>query len=785
MRNKALSIINLLGLTISMSLSLLIIIIVRGQFTYDNFHRDSDLIFRVNTLALRMDGGEEAYASVPLAVPTALVEEYDYVETLVRIDRQMNGDILYKNSKLPVLGVFVDQQFFEVFNFELESGNVHEVLTQPNTAVLTHAAALKLFGTDNALGEIINFGRFGEFKVTGVLKPFQGKSHFDEFEIYASFASVPLLEKEHSLEPTTLNWNNYYTGSAYIKLKKNVNPWQVEKALDNIYRKNYADIEYETRDRGYKFYLQNLDEITPGPLLSNSYGRGMPLLLIILLGALAGIVMIMACFNYTQLMIAKSLTRAKEVGVRKINGGNRVQIFVQFIGESVLLSLVSLVVAFFILQLLKYQFSQLYMTRDFAVGLSEGYAEWIYFFLFAVLTGVLAGLFPALYISSFNPLNVLRAQGNLKLSSRLTFRKVLLITQFAFSLIFVMSIIAIREQANYLVKADYGFSQEGLLNIRLHGVNRTQLMNKIAGLSGVVRVGSISHSLGTWEDGVSDWKIDIGDNAFTMRDFRVDENYLKNIDARFIAGKGFEQGSVRQVVLNALALKRFGFTGPHEAIGETIYYRDTTALTIAGIINDFHIRPLTAGMEPVAFIYDPERTYLVSVKYVGDPVSLIEQIQGIWKDLETRPLDYRFMTEEIDNAYQSAGLFDLLIIVGYCGLLTITLACLGVLGMAMSNSQAKRKEVAIRKITGASNFEIVHYLTKSFLIILVTATIIGLPLSYILIDQFLSMYAYKADLSIFSYLAGVGFLFISGLLIVSTQTVSVATGHLVDSLRRE
>jgi putative ABC transport system permease protein len=270
-----------------------------------------------------------------------------------------------------------------------------------------------------------------------------------------------------------------------------------------------------------------------------------------------------------------------------------------------------------------------------------------------------------------------------------------------------------------------------------------------------------------------------------MRDFYVDENYLTIIDAQFVAGEKFEPNIPNQVILNSLGIKRFGYKSPHEAIGQTIYHEDSTYLTVTGVVKDFHIRPLTSAMEPVAFIYDPSKTYMLSVRYSGEPVALAGQLQNIWKEFDTRPLDWRLLSSEIDDAYKSAGLFDLLLIVGYCGFLTITLSCLGVLGMAMANSQAKRKEVAIRKITGATEIEIIHFLIKSFVKILTIAVLIGLPLSIVLIDQFLSLYAYKTVISIFSYLKGIGFVLIAGLTIVISQTYSIAKGNIVSQLQRE
>lgn len=319
-RNFSFSSINLVGLSVSMSLGLLVIIVIKEQFTFDNFHNDADRIYRVNTRALRTSGGSEDYASVPMPVGRVLKEEYTFAEEVVRINRQLRTDIVYGNVNVPLSGLFVDPSFLQVFNFTLEKGNPATALTDANGLVLTHETAVRVFGDSEPLGQTVTLNGFGEFKITGVLKKLASKTHF-EFQALASSALLPLLENQGVMQPSLDDWNNYYFGYVYLKLKEGRNAEEVGDALAAISKKYYANLKLETRDRGYEFYLQPLQKITPGPALSNNMGNGMPDLLIVFLGVLVGVVMLMACFNYTNLMIAKSLSRAREIGVRKIVGG--------------------------------------------------------------------------------------------------------------------------------------------------------------------------------------------------------------------------------------------------------------------------------------------------------------------------------------------------------------------------------------------------------------------------------------------------------------------------------
>ena len=324
-RNRAFSLINLIGLSVSMSLSMLIILIVKEQYTYDTFHNYSERIYRVNTNALRVDGGIEPYASTPFPLGRVLKEEYTFADNVVRINRRLNGDAVYGNVNVPVGGLLVDPSFFEVFNFPLEKGNPATALSEPNGLVITQQTAERIFGKTEPLGQTLTINGYGEFTVTGVLKEFASKTHF-EFQVLGSTSALPALEQAGVVSATADDWNNYYGSYVYFKLKEGRNIAEVEEALAVISKKYYAGLKLETRDKGYEFYLHPLKEITPGPELSNQMGQGMPTFFLIFLGTLAGVVLLMSVFNFTNLMIAKSLSRSREIGVRKVLGASVQQV---------------------------------------------------------------------------------------------------------------------------------------------------------------------------------------------------------------------------------------------------------------------------------------------------------------------------------------------------------------------------------------------------------------------------------------------------------------------------
>jgi putative ABC transport system permease protein len=795
LRHRTFSLINLIGLSVSMSLAMLIILIVKEQYTFDNFHRDSDRIYRVNTRAIKVEGYTWDLASAPLPLGNAISDHYTFTEKVVRVNRFFLGDVTHGNVNVPMQGLLVDPSFLEVFTFPLLKGNPATALTEPNSLILTQQAAEKIFGKSDPLGQTLSVSGYGDFIVTGVLKEFESKTHF-EFEMLGSTMALPAIEKTRDrrivYETSLDNWNNYFTNYIYIKLKEGQSTKEVEQALAEISRKQYDGLTLaEPGDKGYQFYLQPLSGITPGPELGQQMGSGMPAFVLIFLGALAGIILLMSVFNFTNLMIAKSLSRAREIGVRKVVGAQRFQVFFQFVGETVLFSLIALVFSYILLQFLKSGYLQLPLNNDFSMSMEEDFSLYIIFIAFAIGVGVIAGLLPAGYLSAFSPVNVLKDAGKLKIYSRLTFRKVLMVAQFTLSIIFVTVVLVIYSQIDFMLKADYGFDQTNKLNINLQGVDFEKITAEIESLPGVEQVGGISHPLGTYNSRSSSYKRNPSDEAFSMKDFIVDDDYINNIGLTFLSGRNFytgnEHGQEKHIVLNETALRHFGFSDPASAIGQTIYMDDSVVLTVTGVVKNFHARPLDSQIEPLGLRYNLRQLNYLSAKInPSQKEAVIAAVEVIWKKFNpNHALDYRMMEEEIDDAYRQSGMHDLLVIIGYITFLAVTLACLGMLGMAMYASQIRIKEVGVRKVMGASVSDVVILLSKSFMWLIGIAVIIGLPISFLLGSLFLDSFAYRIEITPMLFVAGIAIITGLGLLIICTQTIKTAMSDPVKSLRYE
>ena len=789
-RHPVFSFINAFGLAVSMSLGLLVILVIKDQYSFDTFHKDAGRIYRIDTKALRAGGGSENYASAPIAMGTTFKNEYPFAEQVVRINSELNGDAEFNKVIVPVHGYFADPSFLEVFNFKLEKGNPFTALKEPDGVILTQDASKKIFGNEDPMGKVILIKGFGNFTVKGVFAKFPGKTHFD-FELVASFNALPLLEKQKAIMESLQNWNNYYTGYVYVKLKRGVDLNKVKSALAEISRKNYAGRKLETRDKGYEFFLQPLNKISPGPLLSNGTLKALPKVVLLFLAALVFLILLMAGLNYTNLAIAKSLNRSKEIGVRKVMGASRWQVFMQFIGESVVFALLSLIVSYLLLQFLKSAFLQLHLVQQFSIDLKEDTWVYIYFILFAIVIGLLAGLLPAGYLSGFKPVLVLKDILGKKVNTRQWMRRGLMIMQFTFSMVFIASVLVIYFQMKYLLKADYGINDKNILNVRLLGNDYRKLANEVQSVPGVKQIGFVSHSLGTFQDYSDDYKRKVTDASFVMRDFRADANFISNLKIQFAAGRNFSPGlsatKESEVILNEKALLLFGFKSAVDAIGQQVYAEDSIALKVVGVVKDFHFRPMTYEIGPLAFRYRPADFQVMSIAFEpGSKGRLIAALSPTWKKFDNvHQLQSNLMRDEINDAYESSGFTDILKIMQYISFLSIVIACLGMLGMVMYNTQLRTKEVSIRKVMGASVKDITILLSRSFMWLIGIGVLIGIPSSYLLNNLFLQNFAYKINYWPLIIVAGVVITSSLGLITVCSQTIRTAMMNPVKSLRTE
>jgi putative ABC transport system permease protein len=785
---KVFSFINIFGLALGISLCLLIITILKDQFSFDRIHPDADRIFRVNTEAIRKNGSTEGYASSPLALAKTIENKYAYIEKSVPLVRALNGEAEAGGKQLPVSCFLTTPEFFDIFGYTLLYGDKSSALKDINTIVLTENTAELFFGRKNPVGETLAFRGIGNFRITGVIKKPSGKTHL-EFDALASYNSLPALVQGGSFTVREDDWLNYYMNYTYVKLTRKNDAAAFEKELTAIAKDKYAKLELENRDKGYRFYLQPLGKIVPGPMLSNNMGRALPLPLLLFLVGLALAVIISAGFNYNSLSLANSLSRAKEIGVRKATGAKRKQLVFQFLTEAVFTSLVAMVLAIIIYEfILKPGFYNLRVIQAMDISLDGDIALYILFAIFSIVVGLASGLLPALFISAMNPVKALKDFSGKAMVPKLGFRRILLVVQFSAALLFVIAMINMYRQINFVMNAEYGFNKEDIVTIDLQGNSYDKVKQALEGYSGVELVSGISHPIGTWRDRAVDVRIKPEDEEITVRDYTIDENFLKNLKLVPIAGKNFNSGLPANREINAIVnetfLKRFNLGTPAEAIGKTMFVNDSTRLEISGVLKDFHYKPFVYNIEPLLLRY--QRNDL-SVAYVSisheNPPATIAQLKKIWSTIDkTHEFTYSFFKDDLQNTYTEMK--DISRMVGVVAFMALVVACLGLLGLVIFIIHRQVKEIGIRKILGASTSQIIVYLSTNFMKLLLLACAIGLPLGIVCSYFMLNTFAFRIN-PVPGYIAGVLTLLAIALTTIGIKISQAATANPVNSLRTE
>jgi putative ABC transport system permease protein len=792
-RYRFFSFINIFGLAVAMALSMLIIMLVADQMTYDRYNTKRDRIYRINSLPTDAKGetrNETATTTLPLK--QELLENYTGVEKAVRIVRGF-GNLwieVEQNVNIPVAGYFVDPEILDVFEYELEYGDSKTALVEPYSVVLTKKASKKLFKQENPIGETFKVGEDGPYKVTGILKETTHKSHIS-FDALASISTVKSLEAIGRRKKGLDNWYDYTEGWVYLLIEKSKTPVDIQKSLTSIEQKYFAVLTNPDTQQKIKYKFQSLKSITPGALIDNPIGPFMPWIFIYFFIGLAGAVMLTSCFNFTNLSIARSLTRAKEIGVRKVAGANRSQVFFQFLSESIIVSLLALALAMILLIAIKPLMLQLSFARMFKWDLEANYLVYGLFFLFALIVGLLAGFFPAVVLSGFQPIKVLKGLSNMKLFSNIRLRKILLVTQFTFSLLFILSVIVVFNQLQLFLKADHGFNMEKKMVVGLSNTSPTVLKNELLKYSNIESVTAASHvpaagsSYGegykrTFEE--KDWS--------TLYYYSADEDYLKNLELSLVAGRFYkeEDGASNKnfIVLNEMAVKKFHFNSPTEAIGqEIILQKDSSRKQIIGVVKNYNHQMLIEKMEGMAIKYNPEEYRLLQVKYTGSYEAAGKSIEAAWAKINpTLKVDYKDFYGEVHKIYDIffGDLFSILSVISF---LAITISCLGLLGMATYTTEIRIKEISIRKVLGSSNGSLVYLLSKGFVSILLIAITLAIPAAYFVNNLWLEQLAYHVSVDVATILSGVFILIIFSGLTIGSQTLRAMYINPVDNLKGE
>ena len=781
-KHKFFTIINVLGLAIGMSVSLLFIAMFTFVSTYDNFHTNGDRIYRVfSKLNLR----NREVARIPQPMADKLKNEYPGIEKLVRISNALGGEADFDGREIPMDGFFVDPDFLTVFSFPLLKGNVASVFAKPHSMLITEEGAERMFGHEDPIGKIIKMKQYGEFEITGVLKQLPKNTHI-QFEILAPFQALEMFEQTQPFVSEDKRWADLSVYS-YLLLPSTASSDEPEN-INTFMNKVAAGVYAKNADLKATFELQQLSDIAPGRDLAWEIGPVWDLPSFIIFGVLTLLILLPACFNYTNISISRALKRSKEIGLRKVVGGQRNQIFFQFILETVIVTLLALCFSYFFFVISKNEFQSMIVESRF-LDLNPNAITILYFIGFAILVGLVAGAVPAIYFSKLNPIQALKSKSSSKVSKGSILRKSLIVGQFALSLGFIMAVGITAKQHVAMLNYNFGFEQENILDIELQKVDPNIFRNEFSKLGSVQSISMSSNIMGASMPSIAWIQNGDGKDSTEVRQMFVDHNYIKNLNVQLIAGKNFpehQDGREQFVIVNEEFLKKFKIASPADALEMSFNVPGAGDLKVIGVAKDFHYVDLRMPIESFFFRYSPQHFNYANLKVSSsDMHNAIADMEAIWKTIGgEKEFEARFFDDEIEDAYSMY--YSMIKICGFLGFLAITISCLGLLGMVVYATETRTKEIGVRKVMGASSGTIAVLLSKDYLKLMLIATVIATPLTYFFFDVLLfGEQYYRIPIGALEITLSIATMFILGIATILSQTLKASKANPVDTLRYE
>lgn len=786
MKNRLVSFINVFGLGLAMSVGMIVLVTYQDEIGYDRFHPHPDRTYRIISTYQKNDGSRWSMASTPLPLRAALDGGSGDIEQTVSLYPALSGTARIGGRELNLNGAFTEPSFFRVFGFTLAEGDTATAFRQPNDIVLSGEAARRFFGPAPALGKVLDLGNKGSFIVTGVLNEPPGKSHIS-FDAYAPFTAVPGLVQSKVLPEKSNDWGDCMITYTYVTLKTGTGTRNLSDRLAAM----AVAINKTDKQGRLGFKLQSLTRIRPADdKIYNDIGGGTTWNKLWVEIDVALLILLAAAFNYTNLTVARALTRAKEVGIRKIAGAKRRQVFVQYIVEACVLAFCALGFAWVLLELIV-------RWAPFNDGYEMVPSNFDYplpfvldSFAFALFTGLLAGAAPAWILSSFKPLRVLKNLSTAKVFGSVGLQKTLTVFQYTLSLVIVIFLFTFYRQFSFLAAQDQGFNRENTMVVPLNGADAHVAAAAVAGISGVGSVAAMSNAFTSHFSGISGaaWVDQAQKNAVSLDYYFTDPAFVPSMKIRLLTGRNFgpraDSLPEHDVLLNETAVRQLGFTSDEQALGRWLWVSDSIKLNIIGVVADFHFEIAGKPMTALALRYNPKYfSYLYVGVEPGDKTALSDRLRQQWLRLfPATPFTYSWLDEDIERRDSQSATISLL---GYLAFMTVTIATLGLLGLVTYNVETRRKEIGVRKVIGATNGQLVRLLSVRYVKLLVIAGCIGVPIGFILGSLFQQNFPVRpggggpAAMGCFVLLLGIG------LVTIISQTFRAARENPASSLKTE
>jgi putative ABC transport system permease protein len=771
-RFKTSFLINLIGLSTGLACTLLIYLWVKDERMVDKFHVNDARLFKLMEYQRNSGSNLRITDSTPGLLAETLAADIPEVEYSVVVTPSYWFDkyvLSLGETKVESGGIYAGKDFFNIFSFDLIQGDAGNVLADKNSIVISQTTALSLFNTtENVVGKAVEFQHEKEYFVSGIFKdtPPNSTQRFDfvlSFEVFKDMA------------PGVLNWGN--SGPMTFALLRDAADFPAfNKKIENL-------ISTKVDQKHRTLFATKFSDLYLHGNFDNGVQSGGRIEYVVMFSLIAIFILAVACINFMNLSTAKASRRIKEVGIKKAVGANRGSLIFQYMGESLMMSFLSLSIAVLLVDVLLPQFNQITGKQ---LVLSFEFGTIASFFTIALVTGLIAGSYPALYLSGFNPATVLKGKFNSSIGE-LWARKGLVIFQFAIAMIFIVSVLVIYKQIEFLQTKNLGYDKENIIYFQIEGrvaKGREAFLTEIKKIPGIVNASTAAQSVvGGGNTSTVDWEGKDPEDRTPFAIRPVNYDMLEMLDIKMVEGKVFSRqgGDSLKIILNEAGIEAMGMKDP---VGKKINLGEYE-LEIIGVAKNFHFESLKTDVHPMFFILAPDRTEKVMIKIAaGKERETIDRIQKFYQEFNTGfTFDYRF----IDQYYQDQYFAEQRVatLSKYFAALAILISCLGLFGLAAFTAERRIKEIGIRKVLGASELKIVYLLSADFTKIVLVAIIIALPLSYLLIKDWLDDFAYKIPLSTW-YFVGAGVIALSvAWITVSMQALRASRVNPVQCLRNE
>ena len=779
-KNKGFSLINIGGLAIGLACCLMLMLYVNYEWSYDKQYKNVDNIY-FTKLNIKFNGNIMSTGAIPNKLAAAALQEIPGLKNATRIaDESGNRLFSHEQKKFKLKSKYVDPSFINILSYNFLAGDKKTALNDPNSIVITASTAQKLFGKVDVMGQSVKWDNQKILKVSAVIEdlPQNQSIQFEVLHPWSFFNQINPDDKNNG-------WGNISCMTLF-ELKENTSL----ATVNNLFKNFIVNKDAELKSYVYEPFLFPLKKVHLYNQFENGKVVGGKIDEVKLFAFLAICVLFIACINYMNLSTAKSEKRAREVGVRKALGSARTSLMGQFMLESILTSLLAMIIAIALLEI-----SLPYFNNLLAISIQINYASYLFLggvICIALLTGVLAGSYPSFYLSSFIPVKVLKGfKGS---TGTLSFRRALVVLQFTLSICMIISAIVVHRQIQFLKNKPLGFEQNNMVQLDLEGELRnpsklelfkTQLKNSAA----IVAASEFAQQFTTGGSITGDvnWPGKAADDKSIISYRSTGFDFVNTIGAKLVAGRDFSAqfsaDTNSSVLLNETAVKHMNLKNP---IGQIITWGDNLPLKVVGVVKDYFNEDLGQKVEPTIYYYSINQSNVLLMRLNPDQAlnASIQHIKQLSQQLNPAyPAILTFVNEGMEEKLQSERLLSVLS--NFFGGFAIFISCLGLLGLALYMAEQRSKEISIRKVLGANLGDILVLLNKDFLKLVVFSNVIAIPIAYILVSNWLQKYEYKTEVGYLPFLMAIMASVFIAVLSVSLQTFKVAKANPIDALKYE